>query len=87
VGSWSDDELSCTVGRIDLYGQVIETIRIDIGTGAPHVLRNRLRYLWPTELDLLAEKAGLHLTERHQDFHEQPMDPASTNHVSVYRKS
>lgn len=45
-----------------------------------------IRYAWPDELDLMAEAAGLELTERWADWRGQPFGPESTNHVSVYRR-
>jgi SAM-dependent methyltransferase len=86
VGNWTADELTCTVGRLNLHSQVIETVRIRLNTGTPEVLRNRLRFLWPTELDLLAERAGLRRAERYRDFAARPLESGSTNHVSVFTR-
>ncbi len=47
--------------------------------------RSPHRYLWPSELDLMAEWAGLGLEARHADWSGTPFTSASTDHVSVYR--
>jgi SAM-dependent methyltransferase len=44
------------------------------------------RYVWPSELDLMARLAGLTLRERSNDWNRAPFTSASTNHVSVWEK-
>jgi hypothetical protein len=44
------------------------------------------RYVWPSELDLMARLAGLTLTARWGGWHQQPFEHDSTSHVSVWRK-
>ena len=45
-----------------------------------------MRYVWPSELDLMAELAGMALEERFADWDRSPFGSESTSHVSVYRK-
>lgn len=45
------------------------------------------RYVWPSELDLMARLAGLALVERWGDWDRSPFTGASESHVSVYRKT
>lgn len=42
------------------------------------------RYAWPSELDLMARLAGLHLRERTGSWNGEPFTAASTTHVSIY---
>ena len=44
------------------------------------------RYVWPSELDLMAELAGMSLEGRFADWTRAPFSSDSTSHVSVYRK-
>lgn len=44
------------------------------------------RYVWPSELDLMARLAGLTLQERWEDWHRKPFTAASRGHISVWRK-
>jgi len=44
------------------------------------------RYVWPSELDLMARIAGLRLRERWGDWHGAPFTAESTRHVSVWAK-
>lgn len=43
------------------------------------------RYVWPAELDLMAQLAGFHLEERYAGFDRAPFTAESRSHVSVYR--
>jgi SAM-dependent methyltransferase len=44
------------------------------------------RYVWPSELDLMARLAGMTLRERHADWTRAPFTSESTSHVSVWQK-
>jgi SAM-dependent methyltransferase len=44
------------------------------------------RYVWPSELDLMARLAGLTLRERWNDWNRTPFTSNSTQHVSVWEK-
>lgn len=45
------------------------------------------RYVWPSELDLMAKIAGMKLRERWSDWNRQPYTNDSTAHVSVWEKA
>ena len=45
------------------------------------------RYVWPSELDLMARLAGLTLRERWSDWRRQPFTGDSPDHISVWEKS
>jgi SAM-dependent methyltransferase len=45
-----------------------------------------LRYVWPSELDLMAELAGLRLRERWGDWNREPFT-GEGKHVSVYERA
>jgi phospholipid N-methyltransferase len=44
------------------------------------------RYVWPSELDLMAQLAGMTLAERWGDWDRQPFTSRSYKHVSVWQK-
>jgi hypothetical protein len=44
------------------------------------------RYVWPSELDLMARIAGLTLRERWAGWNREPFTGESTSHVSVWEK-
>lgn len=45
------------------------------------------RYLWPSELDLMAKIAGMTLRERWSGWQREPFTSDSTMHISVWEKS
>jgi hypothetical protein len=45
-----------------------------------------LRYAWPSELDLMAQLAGLRLKSRWGGWNKEPFTGTSQMHVSVYEK-
>jgi SAM-dependent methyltransferase len=44
------------------------------------------RYVWPSELDLMARLAGFRLRERSQDWSREPFTSESTSQVAVFEK-
>ncbi|GAA4711275.1 SAM-dependent methyltransferase [Promicromonospora umidemergens] len=58
--------------------------RFDEGKQA-ELFRSPHRYVWPTELDLMAQLAGLELETRHADWAGAEFTAESRSHVSVYR--
>ncbi len=44
------------------------------------------RYVWPAELDLMAQLAGMRLLHRWEDWSRSPFTNESQNHISVWQK-
>jgi SAM-dependent methyltransferase len=44
------------------------------------------RYVWPSELDLMAQLAGMRLRDRWEGWSRQPFTSESSQHVSVWEK-
>jgi hypothetical protein len=47
---------------------------------------NPFRYVWPSELDLMAELAGMRLRERWGGWNREAFTSESRKHVSVWEK-
>lgn len=45
------------------------------------------RFVWPSELDLMARLAGMELQERWSDWNRAPIMSESRSHISVWRKA
>jgi hypothetical protein len=45
------------------------------------------RYVWPSELDLMAQLAGLRLRDRWANWNREPFTTDSHSHVSIWQKS
>ncbi|GIH59825.1 class I SAM-dependent methyltransferase [Microbispora siamensis] len=54
-------------------------------SGQARLFRSPHRYIWPAELDLMAQLAGFELEARHADWIGTEFTAESRSHVSVYR--
>ncbi|MEH0467330.1 class I SAM-dependent methyltransferase [Streptomyces sp. B21-097] len=54
-------------------------------TKQARLFRSPHRYIWPAELDLMAQLAGFELETRHADWTGAEFTAESRSHVSVYR--
>ena len=54
--------------------------------GGTRTVSTPFRYVWPSELDLMARLAGMRLRERWADWSRAPFTSESTGHVSVWEK-
>jgi len=45
------------------------------------------RYVWPSELDLMARLAGMTLRERWSNWNREPFTSASRSHISVWQRT
>jgi SAM-dependent methyltransferase len=57
-----------------------------IEDGEVEVLSPPFRYVWPAELDLMAQLAGMTLRNRWADWQRHPFTSESDKHVSVWEK-
>ena len=57
-----------------------------IAEGKVEVFSPPFRYVWPSELDLMARLAGMTLRERWSGWNREPFTSDSTKHVSVWEK-
>jgi len=70
----------------DSMNQVVDFRHIDMTEERIKMYPGRLRYAWPSELDLMARLAGLRLRERWADWRRSPFTSGSRSHVSVYER-
>jgi SAM-dependent methyltransferase len=70
----------------DVLHQRVVSHHFRFGDGRQAELqRSPHRYIWPAELDLMAELAGFELESRHADWSGAEFTAESRSHVSVYR--
>ena len=81
------DAATINVYRHDALAQRYDKQTIIFDADGYRMLPTSLRYSWPSEIDLMARLAGLHLTDRYGDWDRRPFTDGSTSHISVYRKS
>jgi SAM-dependent methyltransferase len=79
-GHWGIDEYDvATQGLVSHHFQRQADGTVEKSSGP-------FRYVWPAELDLMAQLAGLELVERWADWRREPFTNDSTKHVSVWVK-
>jgi SAM-dependent methyltransferase len=70
----------------DVLDQQIVSHHFRFGDGTEaELFRSPHRYIWPAELDLMAQLAGFELEARHADWSGSEFTADSRSHVSVYR--
>jgi SAM-dependent methyltransferase len=74
---------------LDTYDVLLQQVvshHFHFGTGKQaQLFRSPHRYIWPAELDLMAQLAGFELEHRHADWAGTEFTAESRSHVSVYR--
>ncbi len=83
-------EASETHWGIDEYNvanQGLVSHHFEIRDGKVEKSSGPFRYVWPAELDLMAELAGMPLRERWAGWRGEPFTSDSRQHVSVWEKT
>ncbi len=71
----------------DVVSQGLISHHYSVVDGEFTVFSVPFRYVWPSELDLMARLAGMMLRERWSGWKREPFTSASTKHVSVWEKT
>jgi hypothetical protein len=79
----TEDSAILDLSQHDVAEQRLTSQIITLDGQGMHLRPGALRYSWPGELDLMADRAGLRLQERHSDWHRGPFTSSSGAHVSV----
>jgi SAM-dependent methyltransferase len=74
------------VDEYDVASQGLVSHHYWIEDGEVEVLSPPFRFVWPSELDLMAQLAGMALRERWEDWQRRPFTSESDKHVSVWEK-
>ncbi len=70
----------------DVATQAMSSNYVDVRDGRGEYTSIPFRYVWPSELDLMARLAGLRLRHRWDGWTRQPFTSESTRHVSIWEK-
>jgi SAM-dependent methyltransferase len=71
----------------DVVSQGLISHHYTVVDGKLEVFSMPFRYVWPSELDLMARLAGMRLRERWSGWRREPFTSDSTRHVSVWEKT
>ncbi|WP_082126805.1 class I SAM-dependent DNA methyltransferase [Allosalinactinospora lopnorensis] len=81
--------VSPTQWAFDLYDvatQAMSSNYVEVVDGRGEYRSIPFRYVWPAELDLMAQIAGLRLRERWDGWTREPFTSLSRQHVSIWEK-
>ena len=70
----------------DLARQGLISHHLELVDGRAEQVSMPFRYVWPAELDLMAELAGMKLRDRWSGWKREPFTSESRSHVSVWEK-
>jgi hypothetical protein len=74
------------IDEYDTAGQRMTSHHYRLNGGQVELRSIPFRYVWPSELDLMAQLAGMTLRERWADWTRQPFTAESGSHVSVWER-
>jgi SAM-dependent methyltransferase len=75
------------VGEYDVVNQIEVSRHWWLVDGELKTFSSPHRYVWPSELDLMSQLAGMALRERWSGWHREPFTAESRSHVSVWEKT
>jgi len=80
----TDDVVELDVGQHNAATQIVTAQKVVLTEGNVNLYPIQIRYAWPSELDLMAQLAGLRLRERWSSWQRTPFETDSGKHISVY---
>jgi len=80
----AENELRLDVSQIDLVHQHIASQHVVLTEQGTRLYPVKIRYVWPTEMDLMARLGKLRLRERWGDWTKAAFTDESGKHISVY---
>jgi SAM-dependent methyltransferase len=72
------------IGRYDPVTQLLDECHVTLSADGVRIIPIVTRYVWPSEMDLMARIAGLRLADRWGGWEREPFDARSVRHISVY---
>ncbi|HEY2803281.1 MAG TPA: class I SAM-dependent methyltransferase [Actinomycetota bacterium] len=81
------DDVQFDVAVHQAREQRVDSMHVVIRDGEVKTYPVRLRYAFPSELDLMARIAGLRLRERWGSWDREPFTDDSGSHVSIYERA
>lgn len=78
------DSVTLDVARFDIVQQTLDESHVTISERGISLAPIVTRYVWPSEMDLMARIAGLRLHHRFGGWRGEPFDKSSWRYVAVY---
>jgi SAM-dependent methyltransferase len=83
--TFASDNLIAQFVTTDLVEQLVHIRYLRVGTESTKTYSERIRFIWPSEFDLMAELAGLQLDARWCNWKKEPFTSSSGMQILVYR--
>ncbi|MDP8931392.1 MAG: class I SAM-dependent methyltransferase [Actinomycetota bacterium] len=84
IAAADDERIIINVSELDPLAQSIDTHQVVLGHDEVDIVPVHIRYSWPSELDLMAQLAGLRLVERWANWQQEPFRREHPRHISIY---
>lgn len=82
----TDERVSLQVAQHDPLQQRMKSQNIVFINSEVRLYPVEIRYAWPSELDLMAQLAGLQLRHRWGNWNQEEFNPRDEKHISVYQR-
>src|SRR6185503_11621459 len=83
VSKVTEEVVELDAGRHNIADQTVTSQKVVLTDGSVRLYPIKIRYAWPSELDLMAQLAGLRLRERWSNWQKTPFDSESGKHISI----
>jgi SAM-dependent methyltransferase len=83
----TDEVVELDVGQHNAATQIVTAQKVVLTEGNVRLYPIQIRYAWPSELDLMAQLAGLRLRDRWSSWQRTPFESDSGKHISLYELS
>lgn len=80
------ETLRMDASQVDFASQVITAQHVHLSSKGVEIYPVKLRYIWPSEMDLMARLAGLQLHQRWGGWEQSAFTSASMKHISIYER-
>jgi SAM-dependent methyltransferase len=78
------DEVRLEASLLDPMNQQITSQKVVVTGRGVQLYPHKVRFAWPSEIDLMARIAGLQLFQRWENWKRSPFSGGSRRHISVY---
>ena len=79
-----EGQVRLDAAELDIAAQQISSQHVLLSPAGVKLYPVKLRYAWPSELDLMAQLTGLALQDRWGSWERDPFTKTSRKHISVY---
>lgn len=86
VNRIEDGRVDLIVSKHDPVAQQVRSQLVQLGADGLSMHPVEVRYVWPSELDLMAQLAGLRLRERWGNWKREPLVAGSPTQISLYER-